>query len=149
MRNGRVVGRINGWKYSWWSHTDRNWHKNRMKKSGQARLVYVKDTNHNIPTMWKWVRGDQCYVRTQRYRHLYLCGWADSECNYCPILVQLLPTKRPVNGRRGHITNRDRKSDVSHLCVLIAVCHSNLDDTLNEQSYVANYERVGAYWGRH
>ena len=30
---------------------ERNRHKNRMKRSGQARLVYVKKKNHcNIPT---------------------------------------------------------------------------------------------------
>ena len=30
-------------KYSWKSHKDRNRHKNRIKWSAQARLVYVKD----------------------------------------------------------------------------------------------------------
>ena len=28
----------------------RNRHKNRLKRSGQARLVYVFDISHNIPT---------------------------------------------------------------------------------------------------
>ena len=28
------------------------------KRSWRARLVYVKDTNLNIPTMWRWARGD-------------------------------------------------------------------------------------------
>ena len=46
-------------KYSWKGHTDRNRHKNRIKWSGQARLVYVFDINCNIPTtMRRWVRGD-------------------------------------------------------------------------------------------
>ena len=29
---------------------ERNRHKNRIKRSGQARLVYVKNINRNIPT---------------------------------------------------------------------------------------------------
>ena len=29
---------------------DRNRHKNRIARSGQARWVYVKNTNHNVPT---------------------------------------------------------------------------------------------------
>ena len=33
-------------KYGCKDHTDRNRHKNRRKKNGQARLVHVKDTNH-------------------------------------------------------------------------------------------------------
>ena len=30
-------------------HQDRNRYKNRIKRRGQARLVYVKDINHTIP----------------------------------------------------------------------------------------------------
>ena len=41
MRKRRVVGRICGMKYIWKGHTDRNRYKNRIKRSGQARLVYV------------------------------------------------------------------------------------------------------------
>ena len=40
------------------SHKDRNGHKNIIKTSGQARLVYVFDINRNIPTTWRWARGD-------------------------------------------------------------------------------------------
>ena len=54
----RVVGRIYGMKCRWKGHRDRNRHKNRIQRSGQARLVYVKDINHNIPTTWRWARGD-------------------------------------------------------------------------------------------
>ena len=50
MRKRRVVERIFGTKYSRKGHKDRNRHKNRIKKSGQTRLVYVKDINRNIPT---------------------------------------------------------------------------------------------------
>ena len=31
-------------------HKDRNRHKNRLKRSGQARLVYVTDINRNTPS---------------------------------------------------------------------------------------------------
>ena len=31
-------------------HKDRKRHKNRVKRSGQASMVYVCDINHNIPT---------------------------------------------------------------------------------------------------
>ena len=37
---------------------DRNRHKNRIKRSGQARLVYVKDINRNVPATWRRARGD-------------------------------------------------------------------------------------------
>ena len=30
----------------------------KSKRSGQARVVYVKDINRNIPTTWRWARGD-------------------------------------------------------------------------------------------
>ena len=52
-------------KYSWKGHKDRNRHKNRIKikirikRIGQARLVYVTDINRNIPTMWRWACRDQ------------------------------------------------------------------------------------------
>ena len=49
-----VVGRIYGMKYSWKGHKDRNRYKNRIKRSGQARLVYVTDINRNIATAWRW-----------------------------------------------------------------------------------------------
>ena len=42
MRKWRVVGIISGRKYSGKGHKDRNRHKNRIKRSGQARLVYVR-----------------------------------------------------------------------------------------------------------
>ena len=58
MRKRRVVGRIYGMNYSWKGHKHRNRHKNRIKRSGEVRLVYVYDINHNIPTTWRWARGD-------------------------------------------------------------------------------------------
>ena len=50
VRKRRLVGRIYGMKYSRKGHQKRNRQKNRIKRSGQARLVYVKDINRNIPT---------------------------------------------------------------------------------------------------
>ena len=32
--------------------------KNRIKKSGQAQLVYTKNINRNIPTTWRWALWD-------------------------------------------------------------------------------------------
>ena len=49
MRKRRVVGRIHGMKYSWKGHKDRNRHKNRIKRSGQVRLLYVTDINCKSP----------------------------------------------------------------------------------------------------
>ena len=55
VKKRRVVRRIYGMKHSWKGHKDRNRHKNRIKKrSGQARLIYVKNINRNIPTTWRW-----------------------------------------------------------------------------------------------
>ena len=58
MRKRKVDGRIYGMKYSWKGHKDRNRHKNRIKRRRLARLVYVKNINCNIPTTWRWPRGD-------------------------------------------------------------------------------------------
>ena len=49
MRKRRVVGRIYGLKYSWQGHKERNRHKNGLKRSGQARLVYVKALTATFP----------------------------------------------------------------------------------------------------
>ena len=53
-----VFERIYGMKYSWKGHKDRKRHKHRIKRSGQARLVYVININRNIPTTWRKARGD-------------------------------------------------------------------------------------------
>ena len=50
MRKWRVVGRINGMKYNLKGHKDSKRLKNRIKRIEQARLVYVKNINGNIPT---------------------------------------------------------------------------------------------------
>ena len=40
-----MVGRIYGMKHSGKGHEDRNRHKNRIKRSGQARLAYVYEVS--------------------------------------------------------------------------------------------------------
>ena len=55
MKKPRVVGGIYGMKYGRKDDKDRNRHRSRIKykiekRSGQARFVYVKDINRNIPT---------------------------------------------------------------------------------------------------
>ena len=45
-------------KYSWMGHKNRNRHKNWVKRSGQAQLVYVIDINRNIPTTWRGAHID-------------------------------------------------------------------------------------------
>ena len=50
VRKQRVVGRIYRIEYSLRGHKHRNRYKNRIKRSGQSRLLNVKDINRNIPT---------------------------------------------------------------------------------------------------
>ena len=57
----RVVGKIYGTKYSRKGHKAGNRHKNRIKRSGHARLAYVWDINHNIPTTKRWASRDNTY----------------------------------------------------------------------------------------
>ena len=57
MRKRRVVGRIYGMIYSSKGLKDRNGHKNRIKRSEQAWLVYVRNINLSIPTTWRWACG--------------------------------------------------------------------------------------------
>ena len=59
MRKRRVAGRIYGTKYSWKGYKDRNRQKNRINRNGQAMMVHVKNRNRNIPTTWRWSRGDR------------------------------------------------------------------------------------------
>ena len=83
----RVVGRIYGMKYSWKGHTDTNKHKNKQKKrSGQARLIYVKSINSNIPIMWRWAYGD-------------LQSWSWAECQWIYILCATFISFRVLEAR--------------------------------------------------
>ena len=63
-------------KYSRKSHKDINIHKNRIKRSGQARLVYVMYINRNIPTTWRWARRDFLQKGGRLPRRL--CAWLSS-----------------------------------------------------------------------
>ena len=45
-------------KYSWKGHKERNRHKNGIKRSWQAQLVYVKSINRNISIKGRWACGD-------------------------------------------------------------------------------------------
>ena len=39
------------------------------KRSGQARLVYVKNINGNIPTTWRWAIGASCQIHCRNHSH--------------------------------------------------------------------------------
>ena len=69
MIKRKVVGRIYGMKYTWKGHKDGDRHKNRLKTSGQARLVYVKNINRDIPTTWRWARGDPKGQKESKIHH--------------------------------------------------------------------------------
>ena len=43
VRKRRVVERIYEMGYRWKGHKDRNRHKNRIKRTGKARLVYIRE----------------------------------------------------------------------------------------------------------
>ena len=43
------------------------------KRSGQARLVYIKNVNRNGPTTWRWARGDH---KTRHFENLRTEQWA-------------------------------------------------------------------------
>ena len=64
MKKLKVVRRFYGMKYTWKGCKDRNRHKNRVKRSWQAWLVYVKNVNRNIPTTWRWACGDHKTFQT-------------------------------------------------------------------------------------
>ena len=69
MRKRRSVRRIYGMKYCWKGQKDRNRYKNRIKRGRQAQLVLVFDIVHNIPTTWRWARGDWNNGRHFIYMH--------------------------------------------------------------------------------
>ena len=76
MKKRRVVGKIHGMKRSWKGHKDRNRHKNKIKRSWQALLLYVKDINCNIPTTWKWAREDVTAAA-----RIYASWWTTPQLN--------------------------------------------------------------------
>ena len=59
--NGPVVGRLYGMKYSSKGNGDRNIQRIEFFfkiRSEQVQLVHIFDINRNIPTKWRWARGD-------------------------------------------------------------------------------------------
>ena len=64
VRKRRVFGWSYGTENSWKGHKERHRHLNRIKRSGQARLVHVKNINGNIPTTWRWAPGDLDWGQT-------------------------------------------------------------------------------------
>ena len=106
VRKRRVVGRIYGMKYSWKGHKDRNRHKSRIKRSGQARLVYVEeDINRNIPTTWRW----EIFVADTYYTvfaFVFLESWFHRRSVVLvPAEVRLLEAGT-VTASHGHVSSR-------------------------------------------
>ena len=63
--SGELSGEFKEWNtVSWKGHKDGNRHTNRIKRNGQARLVYVKNINRSISTPWRWAHGDLYAVGT-------------------------------------------------------------------------------------
>ena len=63
MRKRNIVERIYEIKYSWKGHKHRNRHKNRIKRSGQAWLVYVENiTATSPPREGERGRKNQTYI---------------------------------------------------------------------------------------
>ena len=84
-----------GMKYSWKGHKDRNRHKNRVNRNGQARLIYVKNINRNIPTTWRWARRDEREREREREREKRVMNeWPMcSEINLLFLLQTLLQAR--------------------------------------------------------
>ena len=45
-----------------------------MKRSWQARLAYVKNINRNVPSTWRWARGDQAKGDRKKSGWQLLCA---------------------------------------------------------------------------
>ena len=102
MRKRRVVGRIYGMKNNWKSHEDRNRHKDRIKRSGQARLVYVKNINSNNPTTWRWANGDTVCQHSVRIIIIHMF-------NHSCTLISQLQHSRGILSTSWNITYVIRK----------------------------------------
>ena len=88
VRKRRVVGRIYGIQYKWKGHKDRNRHRSRIERSGQARLAYVKDMNRNIPSMWRGAREDGTWLACRTWDESH------SNCFYTSSIHKSLNHKR-------------------------------------------------------
>ena len=80
------VGRIYGLKYSWQGHKERNRHKHGIKRSGRARLVYVKaQPQHLLHPMavwrWNWKR--------EAIKAVLYCVEYDTQMSYSSFCLKL------------------------------------------------------------
>ena len=74
-------------KYSWKGHKESYRHKNRIKRSGQARLDYVK----GIPTTWRGARGDNFWS---------ICKSVRGENQLLSVLLQSKQKEEEEKGRK-------------------------------------------------
>ena len=85
---------------------DKNRRKNRIKRRGQARLVYVKGITRSIPTTWRWARWD-CWDRdifiSKLWSRLSLfrCIISFSD-NQTPAVVCILNWTLALHGKRDN-----------------------------------------------
>ena len=95
-----IRDRFYGMKYSWKGHKDRNWHKNSIKMSGQARLVlcqrhklqhlhHVKmservNNNNNKNWLWNLVlrMSSQGGRDLPVFRHFTTKPWRPAGCRW-------------------------------------------------------------------
>ena len=117
-----TAGRIFAMTYSWKGHKDRNRHKKTTKRSGQARLVYVKGINRNIPTTWRWTRGD--------YRGRRVIHWL------------ILHIQRPLN-RGDHVGAKHMSPEQSTGKSLIHSRHQTMWKRTGKRYSWRNHKRKG------
>ena len=65
----RLVRRIYEMKYSWKGQKDRNRHLTEQKGAGKLGW-FMSNINRNIPTTWRWARGDW---KVQHIKDLIIC----------------------------------------------------------------------------
>ena len=91
MRKQIIVGRIYEMQYSWRGHTDKNTHKNRIKRSGQAMLVSQGHKTRHTHYLGGELAGTCVYVCVcvcvLARAHLHVPGLSTNRA--CPILFIL------------------------------------------------------------
>ena len=91
MRKRRVVGRLYGTKYSWQGHKARNRHKNKIKRSRQGRLVYVRHKPwqpHHVKGNPRGLGPKQQLINTSSWRYPHQWG-TDSMLTICSTSVRV------------------------------------------------------------
>ena len=101
----------------------------RMKRSGQARLIYVFDINCNIPTTWRWARGDHMYVHACRHTHAHTYTHSLSR-THCSVHLSCSHALRISPFRSGKATSvfvasQWKSKRKRHPCYywVLCVCH--------------------------